>query len=465
MTNTDRSAGRYGWPCIAALFGFTALVGCATTTSQVQSFEDGCSKTHEGSAASNEPCLIRITPLSSLTTGFSDPDQNFSNLYTRVLVLGRGTQGRDALTTDEVPTAARSESSEPSAHAQRSEIYEYRDRGPLLRALWGTHYSINLTAYVTVGTYQATIPLVTIDHASTRTDGEKFLRVVAHSVQNFPLLLIKGDGSNAVATVKFVVKASDESQSRVAALAIQAAEAVAKAISPESAVVTTLNTQNARDKANALDAAINSLMAKQLDEEQLIDNDVRRWSNGALVTFRIPPPAHESTWDSDFSTVGAWRVQFENPRPSVFSDVQLCYGHVRGDALWAPTDRRYCRSDVAAAIDAAQKEAATRPEQVIAFNLVNASQSLGSVGAFLKQQAWWDTSMKAFNGLKKGDVPPPDDISGFCRSIKDTIATVGLNAVDAGIVVAAVRDRSQLSASVVTAMRATEDCGYARAGP
>jgi hypothetical protein len=59
------------------------------------------------------------------------------------------------------------------------------------------------------------------------------------------------------------------------------------------------------------------------------------------------------------------------------------------------------------------------------------------------------SSMKAFNALKKGDSAQPDDISSFCRSI------------NGGIVVAAVRDRSQLSAIVTTAMRNAQDCMYA----
>jgi hypothetical protein len=420
----------------SAMVLMAAVASCATSPSQNPKSTAHCA---------NIPCWIQITPLSSLKTGFSDPDENFSNLYTRVMVNSRGTRNREN-------TEVKDNSSD------LTELYEYNDRGAFPRTFWGTHYSINLTAYVTVGNYLATVPLVTIDHTSNRSDGEKFLRTIAHTVQNFPLILIKGDGSNAAATVRFVVKASDETQSRVAALAIQAAESVAKAISPESAVVTTLSAQSAKDKATALDSAINSLMSKQLDEEQLIDNDVRRWSSGAELTFRVPPPNNEAEWgDSDhFKAVGYWTVTFEDPRPSVFSDIQLCYAHHQG-----AMPGEYCRPTVAAAIDAAQKDAANRPEQVLAFNLLNGTQSLGTVSAYLKQQSWWETSMKTFNGLKKTETPQTDDVSSFCRSIKDSIASIGLNAVDSGIVVAAVRDRAQLGSPVSTAMKTTEECKYA----
>jgi hypothetical protein len=451
----SRRRYRPAW-VLTTFFVVNLLVGCATRIAPEAPTPGACNKKHDGSAA-DDVCLIRITPLSSLVTGFSDPDENFSNLYTRILVNARGTRGREIV----------SDGGRPVEQVEQAAVYEYRDRGPFLRAVWGTHYSINLTAYISVGNYQATIPLVTIDHTSNRNDGEKFIRVVAHTVQNFPLLLVKGDGSNAVATVKFVVKASDDPQSRIASLAIQAAEAVAKAVAPESAVVTTLNAQGSKDKAAALDSAINSLMSRQLDEEQLIDNDIRRWANGALINFQIPAPTDESNWRGGFQAVGSWRVQFEDPRPSVFSDIQICYSHTASDErpVVAANKKNYCLPTVMEAIKEAQAEAARRPEQVLAFNLVNASQSLGSVGSYLKQQAWWDTSMKTFSGLKKGEAPQSDDIASFCRSIKDSIASIGLNAIDAGIVVAAVRERSQLSGPVTVAMKTSEDCMYGDAHP
>jgi hypothetical protein len=69
--------------------------------------------------------------------------------------------------------------------------------------------------------------------------------------------------------------------------------------------------------------------------------------------------------------------------------------------------------------------------------------------------------MKSFNGLKKTEAPQADDVSSFCRSIKDSIASIGLNAVDSGIIVAAIRDRGQLGSSVTGAMKITQDCQYA----
>jgi hypothetical protein len=447
--------------CVMVVLALAALQsGCATSQKSAPAARCGTDYMREQAAQCK---WIRLTPLSRISTAFDNPDQTFSNLYTRVLINSKYTRDTDA-----------SKSSGNDGAAQENNLYGYNDRGSLLRAFWGTHYSMNLTAYVSVGSFQATVPLVTIDHTSNRSDGEKFQRIVAHTIQNFPLVLLKGDGSNAIATVHFVVKATDTTQSSAAAAAIEAAQGIAAAVAPEASVVTTLSSQATRDKAAALDKAINSVLARQLDEEQWLDNDVRRWNRGATVTFLIPPANNESAWGdtANFSEVGTWTLVFEAPRPSVFSDIQICLPVHAPDqtadtkATTNPTAKAnsdYCRTDVPAAAKAAQAQAASRPEQVLSFSLLSGTQSLGSVNAYLKQQSWWDQSMKTFNGLKKDEQPDKDAIAQFCRSIKQTIAAVGLNSIDAGIVVAAVRDRGPLPPTVVSAMKAdsAEDCQYA----
>ena len=96
------------------------------------------------SADADEQCskLIQLTPLSQVWTGFDNPDQNFSDLYTRLLINNRGSRQRDGNKNRDTADP----SSPPTV-----ELYSYRDRGPLARLVWGTHYAMNLTAYVGVG--------------------------------------------------------------------------------------------------------------------------------------------------------------------------------------------------------------------------------------------------------------------------------------------------------------------------
>lgn len=407
---------------------------------------------------------IQLTPLSRVWTGFDDPDEQYSNFYTRVLINSRHTRDDGSVSA----TGASTGSDNGGVSTPSPLTLAYNSRNPLLRALWGKHFSLNLTAYITLGTFQATVPLVTIDHTSDHSNGEKFVRIVAQTVQNFPLVLLRGDGSNAIATVHFIVKATDTTQSNAAATAIEAAQGIANTLAPEASVVTALNSQTAKDKAVALDKVINSVLARQLDEEQWVDNDVRRWGKGVMVTFLIPPPDHETAWNdtADFRQVGTWTLAFETPRPSVFSDIQICLkkkptaGAKTSGAKSPAMQHDYCRATRIAAAQAAEADAASRPEQVLNFNLLNGSQSLGTVGAYLKQQSWWESSLKTFGSLQSGHAPDGDSVSQFCRAIKQTIVGVGLNVIDASIVVAAVRDQGPLPVAVSTAMKSNADCKY-----
>jgi hypothetical protein len=63
--------------------------------------------------------------------------------------------------------------------------------------------------------------------------------------------------------------------------------------------------------------------------------------------------------------------------------------------------------------------------------------------------------------LQSRSAPKADDITLACRNIKSTIASLGLNNVDAGIVVAAVRDGLGLPEATVAAMKQVAACQYA----
>jgi hypothetical protein len=101
-----------------------------------------------------------------------------------------------------------------------------------------------------------------------------------------------------------------------------------------------------------------------------------------------------------------------------------------------------------------------KSEEVLAFQLVNGAQSLGTVAAYLKQQDFWTSAQKAFQGAGN---PKPDDVSQFCRSIKTSIVGLNLNSVDASIVAVAVRKSAALAKAVVDLMeKDTANCGFSR---
>lgn len=404
-------------------------------------------------------CWIRITPLSSVATDFTRyPDEEYSNGYTRLVISAQHTRDNGA-------------QARKGSGLEDVRSYKYVDRGPVARFFWGTHYAMNLTAAVSVGAFQATVPLMTIDHVSNRSEGEKYTRVVAHTAQNFPLFLLKGDGSNSIASIRFIVKSTDTVDANAAAQAIQVANVLVKTIVPASPVLTTLSAQQTKDAANALDKAIDQVLSRQLDEEQWIDNDIRRWNNGLSVSFRIPDASNEAAWgaeDGQLKPVGIWSISFEDPRPSIFSDIQVCPPWHRDGELQEPQQdatsksafHPKCPTSLAEAAKLAERAALSRPEQVLAFSLVNTAQSLGSVATYLKQTDFWSDAVATLSPAN-ARTPQPDALARICRRIKNAIAGIGLNAVDSGIVVAAVRDGMGLPAATIDAMKKAPACALA----
>lgn len=174
------------------------LSGCASKTSSVRAIQTPKASTDNGDPK-HKKHIVSITPLSKLIINSEAMDQTknslYSNAYTRLL-LAQETQPKSEDDND-------------------SDEIKYNDRGPIARLFWGTHHTYALSTKVVVGNFEATVPLVTMDHISNRNDGEKFLRVVYYRANAYPLFLIKGDGSNAIASIKVQVNASDSSESSI----------------------------------------------------------------------------------------------------------------------------------------------------------------------------------------------------------------------------------------------------------
>ncbi len=377
---------------------------------------------------------VKLTPFTTIQTSLNDTAQpTFSDAYTRLIITSDNASGiTPASTPDKNPST-----------------FAYQSRTILGRFFFGVHYSINLSAKVTAGTFAATVPLVTMDHVSNSSVGEQFTRVVYHSAENYPLFLVKRDGTNGIVSIQFTVKATDLYQTNIAGI-LETAQSVAKAVAPQSAVMTTLTQSATKDLANALDKTISQLLATSIDEEQWYDDDIRYWHpldraapTGVAVTFQIP--ASEGSWtDTPVLTVGRWSVSFADPRPSIFSDIQICQNGPR------------CAPTFAEAAKIAQSE--VKPEEVLSYQLVSNAQSLGTVQAYLKQLDWFSAALTKFAKA----APSDDDVDDFCRSIKSAIASLNLNAVDAGIVTAAVRNGTPLlGGTAVDKMSKRPACGYA----
>lgn len=316
------------------------------------------------------------------------------------------------------------------ANAANAQELQYTSRGWLSRLFHGVHRTISLTAKIGVGSFAATVPLVTIDHISNKTTGESFSRVIYHQAKNYPLFLVRRDGSNSIVSAQFIVKANDQSQFDAAGPALRLIQNVATLVAPPAAVLTTLTAQSTKNVAIALDQSIGQLFTTTIDEEQWVDDDIHTWGQRVSVTFKIPEGDSDWTATPD-RTIGTWHVGFDFPRPSIFSDYQICPARTK-----LPHER--CMSTfakAAAAVTAKVNNGQVSPEQVLSFHLLGNQPNVDTIKKYLLQQDWYQKEYSALSSAKDKPGDLSKAVASFCRSIKETIVELGLNSLDAGIVV------------------------------
>jgi hypothetical protein len=398
------------------------LGGCASMSGQKGADQSLWSTTRNNtiqqpggtSASTSKP--INITPLSSFDDEWpKNPaaGSDFAGAYTRLLIY----------------------SDIPEQTSGEVEDLQYKGRSLLRRAIVGKEFSVNLSAHITVGTYESTVPLATIGHQSN-SSGELWNRVIHHTKADFPLFLVRNDGSASIPSIKIGVTGTKTYTSRGAATAVQVALGVAKATSASASVITKLSEQSTKDKARAVDEAISKLFASGIAEEHWTDRDLRSWNadgnkpRGVKVEFMIP--GDEEDWNSPKQIVGTWTITFDFPRPSIFADWRIC-----GDSSMPR-----CVSNPDKAIEKIHKS--LDPGEVLNYMLVNGGNSLGTVKSFLSQQDWYVSAQSALADKAK----VKEAAGGLCRRIKNEITGLGLNGLDSEIVLWAVVNGMPLPSGV-----------------
>lgn len=394
----------------------TASSGPEEVVQPVSSMEEG-----GGKESVQDNKSINITPLSDYKDewSFDTPapeNVSFSNSYTRLLIYSDIYAANGLEKGNTTPL-------------------KYQPRTWWKRAMVGRVFSINLTANVSVGDFETTVPLATVGHESN-SEGEKWNRVIHHSKSNFPLFLVKNDGSASVPVVKISVNGTKSYSSRGAAAALQVALGVANATTQSASVVTRLSEESTRDKARAIDDAISQLFASGITEEHWTDRDLRMWQvgesmapNGVKVGFSIPKD--DQDWNSETLSVGIWTITFDYPRPSIFSDWRVCPNNTISRCT---TSRSEAESMIWTDINASE---------VLNYVLVNNDPSLGTIRAFISQQDWYLSSQTALAKLEGTVNPTTSEMNkstanAFCRRIANEITGIGLNGFDANIVVWAI---------------------------
>lgn len=342
----------------------------------------------------------------------------------------------------------------------------YAPRGWLARLLVGKSFSVNFTLGIKAGLYTATIPVVTLSHASSLNEGEQWSRSIGHTLDNNPLFLVNGSDSTATPEITFELKGGIKYTSTVASRAVDVATKLAGDISPAAPFVTTLSAPALANQALALDSAISSLLGSGIDEKNVTQDPIRWWRYDQGMQIALSIPASEHNFNSAGSMpVGTWRLSFEEPRPSVFVEWRICPGFpvvvpagVFPPMLFNPANR--CAADRATAIKLVHRE--LDPAKVLNTALAgfgpqgSAATSMGTISAYLSQQDWYKAALAVLGDEAKG----ADAAAPFCKHVRLDIVAVGLNDVDADIVLWAIdKATPELSAKAIHALEHDDTCG------
>lgn len=186
------------------------------------------------------------------------------------------------------------------------------------------------------------------------------------------------------------------------------------------------------------------MFATSIAEDQLIDHDLGRWAAAGGVEVTLSIPRKEGAWPdaSSLAKLGTWIVTFDDPRPSIFADVRVC--------TKIKKDGRCVATYVEAATQAYNKAV---PSEVLSYPLAGSGGEVTTTNAFIRKQDWFVAALNQFK-----DDTGPTAVSPFCRNIKSAVTEIGLNALDATIVVKAIREGLPLPAGVVAEMKVNHDC-------
>jgi hypothetical protein len=318
----------------------------------------------------------------------------------------------------------------------KSDPLPYAGRSAFQRYFIGKDFAINLAVKVKAGGVDATVPLVTLGHQSDSQNGEKWSRQVTYSVENSELFLVKADGGDSNPNIQITLRGTLDYSAHVAATALQIVETLAKDLSPESKLATTLSKNAAAKRAEAVDVAIGKLFGKDIDETHGSDKDIRywKWGQGINVTLSIPPD--ESGFDSaGKKQVGIWTISFDEPRPSAFVDWRICDPSGYSSLPWAADGtnaKLRCAQDHDSAVAAVLRD--VKASSVLSFVPTETGGKTDNMGKIVTSASWYNGVTVDLGDATKAAAAAPD----FCLNISNDMAALGLSSVDTGIVVWAV---------------------------
>ncbi len=293
-------------------------------------------------------------------------------------------------------------------------------------------FQVSLTTET--GRFKEVSPLLLRRYESSRKKGENFVREVTFSDRQFPLFLVTGDPASQIAKFTLDVSFNNKPATDAGALSLDFLSKALKAISPTSAVVTTLTSESAGKVASKIDEGIGQFFSVSSTEKSRFDVDL--YDGHAIILTVFGGRTEDTTLNPSY-IIGQWQISFSPGMPSIFSSTS-CHENYSGEPC--PVDKK----------KAAYDDAIKRPYAVLNFALIDKVGNSGTVLSYLKQQDWWASDLGALNQSADYDL--------FCRKIRGAMGEIGLSDTDGRIIAYAVSESQSLTKAQGDNMKNSTEC-------
>ena len=301
------------------------------------------------------------------------------------------------------------------------------------RFLSSKEITFEATLTTQAGRFKEVTPLLFRQYESSRKKGENFTRDLMIDDHLFPMFLVTGDPSQQIARFTLETRFDYKPSTDAAGLAQTFLSTALKAVSPSSAVVTSLTSDAAEKVASKLDESYGKFFAESVKEKMRFDLDL--YQNQAVELSLYGGRTEEQTLNPE-NVIGKWKISFAKARPSIFSSIDCTIDAVSG-ACSEDTKKK------------AFNDAKTRPNAVLSFALIDKIGNSGTVLSYLKQQDWWSDM---------ASLAKPEDYGTFCRRIRGAMGEIGLSDTDGKIIAYAVSQSGSVSDTVKAGMEKADDC-------
>jgi hypothetical protein len=376
------------------------------------------------SGAAPEYSIVRYIGVDSSGWTSEPTPQNYSDLYTRVELVGPPSEGAGS-----------------SPHLRD---YALENRSWLSQVWSSKTNTVTMKADVNIAdpAMGVSMPLFSVTYASGLKLGNTWTTNFTASDVSSPLFRI---GPNTSVKVQLEAQVSTDFKSQGAAMAIGAITTAVQIASPASTLLTTLSKDEVGAKATAIDRALSGLLSKSISEQISLGRLADSWSPNASISLSGCAPfarveggytpsgdgvcGSATDIDGHFDVpIGQWRLKLACPRLSVFDARDIC--HPIGGLT--PPDDGVINLAVPANLTAAETDISNsaKDAEILSFKLASGT----NIEAFVQAQTWYSTFIAA---PTSGAAKTAADFTQFCSGAITGLESAGLSQLDSALVLRA----------------------------